>query len=77
MILGSVDIDMPVKTNSVKDVSKEIFRKYSHGVSVDFDHNKELVNNVTNIQSKDVRNQVAGYLVSLKVRQIHSDSSDI
>lgn len=76
MILGLISINMPVKTDSIKDVGKEIFRKYNHGVSTDFNQNKELVNKVTNIQSKGVRNQVAGYLVSLKVRQIHSESSD-
>lgn len=65
---------MPVKTDSVKDIGKEIFRQYEHGVSTEFSKNKELVKEITNIESKGVRNEVAGYLVSLKTRQIHSEA---
>lgn len=65
---------MPVKTDSVKDIGKEIFRQYQHGVTTEFSKNKDLVNELTNIESKGVRNEVAGYLVSLKTRQIHSEA---
>lgn len=65
---------MPVKTDSIKDVGKEIFRQYEEGVATDFSKNKDLVNEITDIESKGVRNEVAGYLVSLKTRQIQSEA---
>jgi ribosomal protein S17E len=66
-------IDMTVKTDTIKDIGKEIFRNYNHAVSTEFSKNKDLVEDITNIEHKEVRNQVAGYLVSLRNRQIESE----
>lgn len=53
---------MPVKPGYVKDMGNLILEQYGHAVSVSFEHNKEVVEEVTNIESKSVRNRVAGYL---------------
>lgn len=45
-----------------------IFEKYGDQVSVDFDKNKELVAKVLNIESKFLRNAIAGYLTSYAKR---------
>lgn len=68
---------MPVKPKYVKDVGKGVMRKYPNAISTDFEHNKELVEELTNIESKSVKNSVAGYLVTLKNRELRSEGGDI
>ncbi|MCF2138978.1 MAG: 30S ribosomal protein S17e [Candidatus Lokiarchaeota archaeon] len=49
----------------IKKVSKELVEKYPDVFSVDFEENKKLLQKYTVIQSKLVRNRVAGYLTHL------------
>ena len=56
---------MPVKPKYVKEVAEYIQEEYPSVVSPDFERNKEVVDKVTNIESKSVRNRVAGYLTRL------------
>jgi small subunit ribosomal protein S17e len=51
-----------------------IFEKYGDQVSVDFDKNKELVAKVLNIESKFLRNAIAGYLTSYAKRFMKAES---
>lgn len=60
---------MAVKPKYVKDLSRIIHNKYPDAVSEDFDRNKQIVDQATNIESIEVRNRVAGYLCSLKNRE--------
>lgn len=52
----------------MKKTAKLIFEKFNDQVSVDFDKNKELVAKVTKIESKFLRNAIAGYLTSYAKR---------
>ena len=51
-----------VYTKDIKRIVREIYEKYRDQVSTDFNKNKELVKSVVDVQSKKVRNRVAGYL---------------
>jgi small subunit ribosomal protein S17e len=64
---------MAVKPKYVKEISRRIFREYDNKVSKDFTQNKSIVTETTNIESKEVRNRVAGYLCSLKKQSEYSD----
>lgn len=49
----------------IKKVSKELIEKYPDAFSADFEENKKNLQKYTVIQSKLVRNRIAGYLTHL------------
>jgi len=51
-----------VKPAYIKVIARELLRKYPGVFTGDFDENKKLVSQLTNISSKRVRNRVAGYI---------------
>ncbi len=52
-----------VRTTSVKVISREIIKEYKTHLSHDsFDHNKDIVSKVAIVQSKRLRNRIAGYV---------------
>jgi len=51
-----------VKPAYIKNIAMELLRKYPEVWTGDFDANKKLVQELTNIKSKRVRNRVAGYI---------------
>ncbi len=51
-----------VKPAYIKKIAMELLKKYPNLFTGDFDENKKLVSMLTNIQSKKVRNRVAGYI---------------
>lgn len=52
----------------VKRAARVIFEKYSGYISTDFDKNKELVAKILDVESKPLRNAIAGYLTSYAKR---------
>ena len=40
--------------------------RYPEAFSTDFEHNKDLIEELTNIESKGVRNRIAGYVTHKK-----------
>jgi len=54
-----------VRTEQIKRISRELLDKYPNKFSADFEKNKLLVNEYTNISSTKVRNKVAGYTARL------------
>ena len=54
-----------IRTVIIKKISKELIEKYPNIFVSDFDRNKELLNKYTEIDSKHLRNRIAGYIVSL------------
>lgn len=58
----------------MKRTAKLIFEKYNEQISIDFDRNKELVAKVLNIESKFLRNAIAGYLTSYAKRLMKTES---
>jgi len=53
---------MAIKPAYVKKTAKMLMERYPDAFSTDFEHNKELVDELTNIESKSVRNRIAGYV---------------
>ncbi|MCW4034471.1 MAG: 30S ribosomal protein S17e [Candidatus Bathyarchaeota archaeon] len=54
-----------VRTEQVKRVARELLEKYPSKFSANFEANKKLVNDYTNISSIKLRNRVAGYVSRL------------
>ncbi|BCU70583.1 30S ribosomal protein S17e [Stygiolobus caldivivus] len=51
-----------VYTKDIKRVAKELYEKFKDQVSPDFSSNKKLVDAYVDVQSKKVKNRIAGYL---------------
>ncbi len=51
-----------VKPAYIKNIAIELLKKYPDVFTGNFDENKKLVEELTNIRSKIVRNRVAGYI---------------
>ena len=58
-----------IKTQQVKSITNTIFKKYSERFTKDFDQNKKVLNELAIIQSKKIRNTIAGYLTRLAQEQ--------
>ncbi|RBI62258.1 30S ribosomal protein S17e [halophilic archaeon] len=59
---------MPVSPDYVKKLGNLLLERYPEAFTADFEQNKESVEKLTNVDSKDVRNRIAGY-VSRKKRR--------
>jgi len=57
-----------VRTNLVKKASKQIIEKYYSRLTLDFDTNKKLVDEVATLPSKRVRNKISGFSTHLMKR---------
>merc|ERR1712113_48728 len=57
-----------VRTKTVKRTSRQIIEKYYSRMTLDFDINKRLCDDVAIIQSKRLRNKIAGYATHLMKR---------
>jgi len=55
-------MDMAIKPAYVKKTGTLLMERYPDAWGPDFEHNKELVMELTNIESKGVRNRIAGYI---------------
>ncbi len=54
-----------IKPTYIKKLSRQLLNEI-HAFTADFDQNKKLVEEYTNIMSKEVRNRVAGYITHKK-----------
>ena len=54
-----------IKTQLTKRIGKEIFDRHKEVLTTDFDKNKQLLHELTDIESKKIRNVVAGYVTKL------------
>jgi small subunit ribosomal protein S17e len=59
---------MGIKPSYIKNLGEELIEKHGSRLSNDFDENKIAVSEVAIIDSKRVRNRVAGY-VSRKINR--------
>merc|ERR1712010_313642 len=57
-----------VRTKTVKRASRTIIEKYYNRMTLDFDINKRLCDDVAIIQSKRLRNKIAGFATHLMKR---------
>ncbi len=53
---------MAIKPAYVKKTGRTLMERYPDAFGPDFEHNKERVTELTNIESKSVRNRIAGYI---------------
>ena len=54
-----------IKTQLIKRVAMKLFDKHKTELKDNFEQNKQIVGQVTDIQSKKLRNNLAGYLTRL------------
>ena len=62
-----------VRTVQVKSLTQELVEIYADKFNNDFENNKKVVDEVAEMQSKKMRNKVAGYithLVNLEKKQL-------
>ena len=63
---------MAIKPAYVKKTATLLMERYPDAWGDDFEHNKELVTELTNVESKNVRNRIAGYIASKKATPAES-----
>ncbi len=51
-----------VKPNYIKNFADDLMKAYQGFFNNDFEHNKEMVSQYTDIKNKTIRNRVAGYI---------------
>jgi len=51
-----------IKTALIKRITHELVDKYKKDCTPDFNHNKKVVSSHTDVQSKKIRNTIAGYV---------------
>jgi len=55
-----------IRSSQIKRISKEIVIGFQDQLSVDdFEQNKRVVQNVTDVSSRHMRNRIAGYITHL------------
>ena len=54
-----------VRTTLIKRISRQLLEKYPEMFTEDFEQNKRILDEVVKIDSKEVKNQVAGYITSI------------
>jgi len=57
---------MAIKPKYVKQLATTLLEEYPNAFNTDFDTNKEHVAELTTVDSKGVRNRVAGYITRKK-----------
>ena len=55
-----------IRQNYIKRVAIELVSKYNDQFSDDFDHNKKVVAQLTDIQTTVFRNRIAGYVTTYR-----------
>jgi small subunit ribosomal protein S17e len=53
---------MAIKPKYVKQLGRILLEKYPGSFNKNFETNKESVTALTNVESKEVRNRIAGYI---------------
>ena len=60
-----------VRPDFIKRVAKELISKEPKLYSTNFDENKQILNQITEIKTKRLRNRIAGYITSLVKLKVH------
>jgi len=64
-----------IKTTPVKNLAKEIISEHRDKLTTDFEKNKKIVSALRDIESKKIRNIVAGYITK-EMEKAAKDSSN-
>ncbi|MDF1538774.1 MAG: 30S ribosomal protein S17e [Candidatus Thorarchaeota archaeon] len=59
-----------IRPSYIKNAARILLQYYPEEFTTDFETNKRLVEQYTDVESKSVRNRIAGYLVTLINRRI-------
>jgi small subunit ribosomal protein S17e len=51
-----------IKQLHIKNIALELLKRFPNQFNKDFQHNKKKVEELTDVNSKFVRNQIAGYI---------------
>ena len=57
---------MPIKPGYVKKMGNALLEQYPNAFTTDFEQNKDSVDELTDVDSKGVRNRIAGYVTRKK-----------
>ncbi|MEA2074433.1 MAG: 30S ribosomal protein S17e [Euryarchaeota archaeon] len=57
-----------IKPTYIKSLGKQLLKEVPD-VTDDFDVNKKIVEEYTNVESKGIRNRIAGYITHKKVKE--------
>ncbi|MGM0605255.1 MAG: 30S ribosomal protein S17e [Halobacteriota archaeon] len=60
---------MAIKPKYIKQLATVLLERYPQAFNTDFETNKQNVTQLTTIESKGVRNRVAGYITRKKSAQ--------
>jgi small subunit ribosomal protein S17e len=63
--------------NRVKKLSTELLNKYPNKFNVDFQQNKKVIGEIAKVRSKELRNQIAGYIASYINKQTKEQNKKI
>jgi len=58
-----------VRPRMIKRIARELVERYHDRFTTDFETNKKLVAELTNVESKTLRNKIAGYVTRLMKRE--------
>jgi small subunit ribosomal protein S17e len=59
-----------IKTSFIKKIARDLLEKNAEKFSTDFETNKKIVSQLVDINSKRIKNIVAGYITSLKKKEL-------
>jgi small subunit ribosomal protein S17e len=63
--------------NRVKKLSTGLLNRYPDKFNVDFQQNKKKIDEIAKVRSKELRNQIAGYIASYINRQTKEQNKKI
>ena len=63
--------------NRVKKLSTELLNRYPNKFYVDFQQNKKTIDEIAKVRSKELRNQIAGFIASYINRQTKEQNKKI
>jgi len=63
--------------NRVKKLSTELLNRYPDKFNLDFQHNKKTIGEIAEVRSKELRNQIAGYIASYINKQTKEQNKNI
>lgn len=54
-----------IRTTQIKNVSERLVKMFPEKFSKDFEHNKRVISELLGLESKVIRNKIAGYITHL------------
>ena len=63
--------------NRVKKLSTELLNRYPDKFNFDFQQNKKIIDEIAKVKSKELRNQIAGYIASYINKQTKEQNKKI